>query len=78
MKTLAIVQARMASTRLPGKVMADISGVPMIRRLIDRLEAVPSIDDLVVATTTEPEDDVLASWLGSSQVPCYRGSSHCN
>lgn len=74
-KTLAIVQARMGATRLPGKVLADICGVPMLRHLLDRLKAVPTIDDLVVATTTNPEDDVLAAWLANAGVACYRGSS---
>jgi len=72
--TLAIVQARMGSTRLPGKVMADIGGVPMIRRLLDRLNAVPLIDDIVVATTTNQDDDVLAAWLNAAGIQTYRGS----
>lgn len=75
MKTLAIVQARMGSTRLPGKVMADIGGVPMLRRLLDRLQSVAAIDDLVVATTTNSEDDVLAAWLNNAGIASYRGSS---
>ena len=66
----------MGSTRLPGKVMTDLGGVPMIRRLLDRLEAAEGIDDLVVATTTNPEDDVLAAWLNNASIPCYRGSSN--
>jgi len=74
MMTLAIVQARMGSTRLPGKVMADIGGVPMIRRLLDRLNAVPLIDDIVVATTTNQDDDVLAAWLNAAGIQTYRGS----
>lgn len=75
MKTVAIVQARMASTRLPNKVLADIAGKPMLRRLLDRINSVPEIDDLVVATTTNSEDDVLAEWLASNGYECYRGSS---
>ena len=75
MRTLAIVQARMGATRLPGKVLASIGGVPMLRRLLDRLQAVPAIDDMVVATTTNPEDDVLAAWLAAAGIACYRGSS---
>ena len=76
MKTLAVVQARMGSTRLPGKVMADVGGVPMIGRLLDRVQATQGIDDLVVATTTNREDDLLAAWLSDASIPCYRGS--CN
>ena len=56
--------------------MADIGGVPMIRRLLDRLQAAQGVDDLVVATTTNPEDDVLAAWLNNASIPCYRGSSN--
>lgn len=65
----------MGATRLPGKVLADIGGVPMLQRLLDRLHAVQAIDDLVVATSTNPEDDVLAEWLVSASIECYRGSS---
>ena len=75
MKTLAVIQARMGSTRLPGKVLADIGGVPMLQRVIDRTKAVQAIDDLVVATTMNPEDDALAEWLEESNIACFRGSS---
>lgn len=73
-KTLAIVQARMGSSRLPGKVLADIGGVPMLGRVIDRMRAVRSIDKLVVATTTHPEDDELARWLSNAEITYYRGN----
>ena len=75
MKTLAIVQARMGSTRLPGKVLSDVGGVPMLRRLLDRLKSTECIDEIVVATTTNSEDDVLEDWLLSAGVPCFRGDS---
>ena len=75
MKTLAIVQARMNSTRLPGKIFADIGGEPMLRRLLDRLAVVSSIDDIVVATTINSEDDQLVDWLANFGVNYYRGSS---
>lgn len=75
MKTLGVIQARLGSTRLPGKVLADISGVPMLGRVIERMRAVKSIDKLVVATTTQPEDDKLVEWLTKEEVSYYRGSS---
>jgi spore coat polysaccharide biosynthesis protein SpsF len=74
MNVLAIVQARMSSTRLPGKVLLDIEGSPLLQRVIERARATPSIDAIVVATTVEPEDDVLAEWLQAADVDVYRGS----
>ena len=76
MKTIAIVQARMGSTRLPGKVLADIHGIPMLKRLLDRVQSVPSIHQLVVATTLNPEDDALEQWLVRQDYRCYRGSEN--
>lgn len=76
MKTLAILQARMGSTRLPGKVLADVHGRPMLQWLLERIAAVPEIDELVVATTREAADDELARWLaGRSGVQCFRGDT---
>lgn len=75
MKVLAIIQARMGSTRLPGKVLAEINGRPLIGFLIDRLRSVPEIDHIVVATTTTPSDDVLAEWLCMEGVDSFRGDS---
>ena len=74
LNAVAIIQARMGSTRLPGKVLADISGQPLLHRLIERVRATPGIDRVMVATTTEPADDVLADWCAAHAVPVYRGS----
>ena len=66
----------MGSTRLPGKVLADVLGRPMLQWLLDRIRAVPEIDELVVATTTDPGDDVLVQWLqGQPGVACFRGDA---
>jgi len=76
MKTLAIIQARMGSTRLPGKVMADVHGRPMFQWLLNRVKAVPAIDEILVATTVDPDDDGLARWITEvAKVGCFRGSS---
>jgi spore coat polysaccharide biosynthesis protein SpsF len=76
MKTLAIVQARMKSARLPGKTLADIHGQPMLKWLLDRVGSVRQIDEVLVATTIDVTDDPLASWLETlPNVGCYRGSS---
>lgn len=60
---LGILQARMTSTRLPGKVMKHINGKPMIHWQIMRILNAKSIDHLVVATSTDPSDDILCQYL---------------
>ena len=57
---LAILQARMTSSRLPGKVMAPVLGEPMIGRQLERLGRSARIGRIVVATSTDPSDDPLA------------------
>lgn len=59
---LAILQARMSSTRLPGKVLRPLAGRPMMARQLDRLKRSRRIDRLVVATSTEPIDDAIADF----------------
>jgi spore coat polysaccharide biosynthesis protein SpsF len=70
---LAILQARMSSTRLPGKVLADVAGAPMILRQIERLQRSRRIDGFVVATSTDPSDDSLAALLALDGVAVHRG-----
>ncbi len=70
---LAIVQARMSSTRLPGKVMRRISGRPMLWHVVNRLRAVEGLDGIVVATSTDPSDDVVASWCRREGTALFRG-----
>jgi spore coat polysaccharide biosynthesis protein SpsF len=71
---LAIIQARMSSSRLPGKVLMDIAGQPMLQHVIERIMNAKTIDRMVVATTTDPSDDVLEQFCHKQDVPCYRGS----
>jgi spore coat polysaccharide biosynthesis protein SpsF len=71
---LAILQARMSSTRLPGKVMAPILGQPMIFRQIERLRRARGISHILVATSTREDDDVLAGYLEGIEVEVFRGS----
>lgn len=74
MKTVAIVQARMASTRLPGKVLVDIAGKPLLAWLIQRVNSTSGIDQVVVATTDTSVDDVLADWITRvARTACFRG-----
>ena len=74
MKTLCIVQARMGSSRLPGKVMMPISDTPMIELLLKRLKFSKNIDQLVVAVPDKDEDKILYDFLISRGYFCETGS----
>ena len=68
-----IIQARCSSRRLPGKVLREVAGKPMIGYLIDRVRQSRSIGRLVVATSDEESDDRLASWCDATGISCFRG-----
>lgn len=72
--TLAILQARMSSTRLPGKVMKLLAGRPMVERQLERLRRSQTLTRIVVATSTDPSDDPLAAHLDGLGVDVFRGS----
>jgi spore coat polysaccharide biosynthesis protein SpsF len=74
MRTIAIVQARLGSSRLPGKVIADLAGDTMLARVVGRLRQARTIDDIVIATTTSPGDDRLVCEAERLGVGVYRGS----
>lgn len=76
MKTVAIVQARMGSTRLPNKVMKPIGGVPMIEVLLARLGRAEEVDEVVVATSVDACNQPLFDHVGSLGFQCYRGSEN--
>jgi len=71
---VAIIQARMGSTRLPGKVLADVAGRSMLARVWERLSRAATIDRVMVATTTEPPDRAVAAECDRLGAPCFRGS----
>lgn len=71
---LAVLQARVSSSRLPGKVLMPILGEAMLLRQIERVTKAKFIDKLIVATSTEPEDDSIANLCDAKEVFCYRGS----
>ena len=73
-KVVAIIQARMSSTRLPGKVLKLASGRTMLDRMIERVRQAQSVHQVVVATTTDLEDDPIVRACRKAQVPCFRGS----
>ncbi len=68
-----VLQARMSSSRLPGKVMKKINDLPMIYWQIQRILRSKAVDDLVVATSTDKTDDVLVDYLKGCSVKVYRG-----
>ena len=74
MKIVAIVQARLGSTRLPNKVMLPINGVPMISLLIQRLSRSDEIDQILVATSSSRTDDRLVECVESMGLECVRDS----
>lgn len=74
--TVAIIQARMGSSRFPGKVLADIAGQPMLARVVERTRMAKTVDDVAIATTTESSDDAISTLCETRGYPCYRGSLH--
>lgn len=76
MKILAILQARMTSTRLPGKILKPVLGKPLLHYELERLRRCPSITQLIVATTTNFQDDPVAALCEAEDLACYRGSEH--
>jgi spore coat polysaccharide biosynthesis protein SpsF len=73
MRTLGIVQARMGSSRLPGKVLRRLGGRTVLDRVVRAVRASGAVDDLVVATTVELADDAVADECAATGVPCHRG-----
>src|SRR5512142_82715 len=73
-RVLAIIQARMASSRLPGKVLLDIAGQPMLARVYARTSRSALVDEVLVATTTDPSDDPVAAFCKAHGVAYARGS----
>lgn len=73
-RIVASIEARMGSSRLPGKVLSDVAGRPALTRLVRRLRRSKRLNDIVLATSTASADDALESWAASEQVACHRGS----
>jgi spore coat polysaccharide biosynthesis protein SpsF len=74
MNIAIIIQARMGSTRLPGKTLRTVAGRPLLDYLLERVKAAELASQVVVATTTSPEDDAIAEACVRSKTPFYRGS----
>jgi spore coat polysaccharide biosynthesis protein SpsF len=71
---VAIIQGRMSSSRLPGKILADIAGQPMLQRVFIRTSRAASVFQTLFATTTDPSDDPVAEYCDFSGIPFTRGS----
>jgi spore coat polysaccharide biosynthesis protein SpsF len=74
MQTVTLIQARMGSSRLPGKVLMDLGGMTMLERVVRRASRARRVDLTAVVTTAEPGDDVIASMCLEQGIACFRGS----
>ncbi len=73
-RIVASIEARMSSSRFPGKMLADLGGMPVIQLLVERLKESKLLDDIVIATTDQKSDDALAKWAEDNNVKVFRGS----
>lgn len=73
-RVVAIIQGRMSSSRLPGKILAEIEGQPMLQRVFLRTSRATTVAETIFATTTDPSDDPVAEYCDFSGIPCLRGS----
>ena len=73
-KTAAIIQARMGSTRLPGKVMKDLKGKPVLWHVIERVKQAKNIDQIIIATTTAKRDKIIFKKAKEWGIKAYQGS----
>ncbi|MGY4688929.1 cytidylyltransferase domain-containing protein [Salibacterium sp. K-3] len=73
-KKIGIIQARLSSKRLPGKVMKDLSGKTLLERVIDQVNKSEELEEVWVATSTSPSDDIISLAAKQTGVQVYRGS----
>jgi spore coat polysaccharide biosynthesis protein SpsF len=73
-KVAAIIQARMGSTRLPGKVLKKVLGKTLLEYQIERVKRAKTIDEIIIATTTKERDDQIVQLCQQLSIPYYRGS----
>lgn len=74
MKTVAIIQARMGSTRLPGKVLKPIMGKPMLQHMVERVRRAKTLDQIIIATSTKPADTPISQLAKKLNLACFHGS----
>ena len=73
-RVIAIIQGRMSSSRLPGKILVDIAGQPMLQRVFLRTSRAATVTETIFATTTDPSDDPVAEYCDFSGIPFTRGN----
>lgn len=76
MKIVTIIQTRIGSTRLPGKVMKDLCGDTVLARVVERVRRSQLAGEIIIATTTKPADEVIVRECGRLGVRCFRGDEH--
>lgn len=74
MKTIVIIQARMGSTRLPGKIVKPLGATDVLTYVTSRCKKIQVVDEVIVATSTLPQDDAVEVWCQEHDVTCFRGS----
>jgi spore coat polysaccharide biosynthesis protein SpsF len=74
-KLTAVIQARMGSTRLPGKILMKINGNTLLQCQLEQLEHSSSLNDIIIATTTNPEDDMIVDFANTNAIKTFRGNS---
>lgn len=74
MRTVAVIQARMGSSRLPGKVMLPLAGDHVLEHVVRRIESATTVDEVVVATSTEKRDDIVQRYASRAGASVFRGS----
>jgi spore coat polysaccharide biosynthesis protein SpsF (cytidylyltransferase family) len=70
---VAIIQARLSSSRLPGKIFLEVCGKSLLEHMITRVKRSKKIDELIIATSTNKLDDIIEEWCKHHQIKCFRG-----
>ncbi len=74
MKTMVIIQARMGSSRLPGKILMPLGSTDNLTYVIERCKKIDGVSKVLVATSSLSQDDAVEKWCENHQISCYRGS----
>src|SRR3989344_5823549 len=75
-KIYALIQARMKSSRFLGKVMKEVIGVPLLKILVERLKESKLLDGIIIATTTNPKDDIIEKYCRKNNITVFRGNEN--
>ncbi|MFA5336868.1 MAG: glycosyltransferase family protein [Candidatus Omnitrophota bacterium] len=75
-KVAAIIQARLGSTRLPGKVLMEIENKPMLWHVVNRLRHCELLDEIIIATSVNENDDLIEKFCKDNHITCFRGSEN--